>query len=59
MTGLIKEPQDLIKWQKYVINNSEDSMINPRCKDKVILYHNARKQNSYFRLVRNFFNESQ
>ena len=47
MTGLIKEPQDLIKWQKYVINNSEDSMINPRCKDKVILYHNARKQNSY------------
>ena len=45
MTGLIKEPQDLIKWQKYVINNSEDSMINPRC--KVILYHNARKQNSY------------
>lgn len=47
LTGLIKEPQDIIKWQKYVINNNEDSMLNPRCKDKVILYHNARKQNSY------------
>lgn len=47
MTGLIKEPQDIIKWQKYVINNGEDTIVNPRCNDKVILYHNARKQNSY------------
>ena len=47
LTGLIKEPQDIIKWQKYIINNNEDSIINPRCNDKVILYLNARKQNSY------------
>lgn len=47
MTGLIKDPQEIIKWQNYVINNSEDTMVNPRCEDKVILYHNARKQNSY------------
>lgn len=47
MTGLIKEPQDIIKWQKYVINNGEDTIVNYRCKDKVILYHNARKQNCY------------
>ncbi|MFR7844598.1 MAG: 3'-5' exonuclease, partial [Thomasclavelia spiroformis] len=29
LTGLIKEPQDIIKWQKYIINNNEDSIINP------------------------------
>ena len=47
LTGLIKEPQDIIKWQKYVINNYNDMIINSRCQDKVILYDNARKQNSY------------
>ncbi|WP_285815947.1 UvrD-helicase domain-containing protein [Thomasclavelia cocleata] len=47
LTGLIKDPQDIIKWQNYVINNNEDSIVNPRCNDKVILYHNARRQNSY------------
>lgn len=47
LTGLIKDPQDIIKWQRYVINNNEDTIIDPRCNDKVILYHNARKQNSY------------
>lgn len=47
LTGLIKDSHDIIKWQKYVINNNEETMVNPRCNDKVILYHNARKQNSY------------
>ena len=47
LTGLINDPQDIIKWQKYVINNNEDTIIDPRSNDKVILYHNARKQNSY------------
>lgn len=47
LTGLIKDPQDILKWQKYVINNNEDTMVHPRCNDKVILYYNARRQNSY------------
>lgn len=47
LTGLIKEPQDIIKWQNYVIVNNDDCIVNPRCNDKVILYLNARKQNSY------------
>ena len=47
LTGLIKEPQDIIKYQEYVITNGTDFIKNPRCQDKVILYHNARMQNSY------------
>lgn len=47
LTGLLKNSDDIVKWQDYVINNGTDFISNSRCKDKVILYHNARKQNSY------------
>ena len=47
LTGLIKDVNDLVRWQDYVINNGTDFIKNPRDQDKVILYHNARRQNSY------------